>query len=164
MDNFEDFLATESRALTVHLDEIRTLGDEIGGCSYADAVARLDSACAFCRDELIPRLDLHEIHLDAVIKAALGGLDVTRPLVVERGRLRGLATALDGRRRDCTFEPTDRLALRRELYLLHAIAGVYLARQRALYLPLLRSRVDLVAQEAVVRRLRADSPRGARPG
>lgn len=157
MEGLEHFLATESRALAAPLKTLRSFGDEVGGCSHAEAATRLHAACAFCEKELRPRLDLHERVLDAFVMDVMGGLDVARPLVAERSRLRGLASALDDRRRENDFDPSCRRALRRDLYLLPAIAGVYLARQQALYLPLLRGRVDPGALDGLVRRLRVQA-------
>ena len=158
MEGLEDFLAAESRALARRLNILRAFGDEIGSCSPADAVTRLDAACAFCDTELLPRLDLHETLVDAFISGVLGGLDVARPLVAERRRLRGLAMAMASRRREGSFDPSCRRALRRELYLLHAVASVYLARQQTLYLPLLRGRMHAAAQDALVHQLTTAAP------
>ena len=75
----------------------------------------------------------------------------------------GCACAASSRRwragsRRGVLDPQARSALRRELYLLHAVAGVYLARLRALYLPLLLTRLDADSERVLVRAAPARLP------
>ena len=55
------------------------------------------------------------------------------------------------------LDPPARAALRRELYLLHAVCGVYLARLRALYVPLLLTRLDVGSEKVLVEQLQRAS-------
>ena len=157
MDDIEDFLDTQSRMLVRPMEMLRALGNDIGSAPEAEALERLREACQFCADTLLPLLEAHETLLDPAVTGLPGGLDVGHALGAERLRLRGFVAALSRRLEEGRLDPQARAALRRELYLLHAVAGVYLARLRALYLPLLLPRLDVGSEKVLVEQLQRAS-------
>jgi hypothetical protein len=154
MDDIEDFLDTQSRTLVRPMESLRELGNDIGSVGETEALERLRVACQFCSDTLLPLLEAHERVLDPAVTGLPGELDVGHALGAERLRLRGFISALTRRLEEGRVDPQARAALRRELYLLHAVTGVYLARLRALYLPLLVTRLDAESERALVQQLR----------
>jgi hypothetical protein len=158
MDDIEDFLDTQSRMLVRPMDILRTLGNDIGSAPEAEALERLRAACQFCSDTLLPLLEAHERLLDPAVTGLPGGLELGHALAAERLRLRGFISALARRLEEGRLDPQSRAAMRRELYLLHAVAGVYLARLRALYLPLLHTRLDPGSERVLVEQLQHVPP------
>jgi hypothetical protein len=153
MDDIEDFLDHQSRTLVRPLDRLRMLGDDIGGCPEAEALERLRAVYRFCTETLLPLLEAHQTLLDPAVQGLSGGLEVDHAMGAERLRLRGFIATLGRRLEEGCFDAQARSALRRELYLLHAVAGVYLARLRALYLPLLLTRLDADSERVLVEQL-----------
>ena len=127
MDDIEDFLDNQSRMLVRPMDQLRMLGDDIGSCPEAEALERMRAACRICTETLLPLLEAHQTLLDPAVTGLPGGLDVGHAMGAERLRLRGFISTLGRRLEEGCFDPQARSALRRELYLLHAVAGVYLA-------------------------------------
>ena len=121
MDDIEDFLDTQSRLLVRPMETLRALGNDIGSAPDAEALDRLRAACQFCSDTLLPLLEAHETLLDPAVTGLPGGLDVGHALGAERLRLRGFVAALSRRLEEGRLDPQARAALRRELYLLHAV-------------------------------------------
>ena len=154
MDDIEDFLDHQSRTLVRPLDQLRMLGDDIGSCPEAEALERLRAVYRFCNETLLPLLAAHQTLLDPAVQGLSGGLEVDHALGAERLRLRGFIVTLGRRLEEGCFDAQARSALRRELYLLHAVAGVYLARLRALYLPLLLTRLDAESERVLVEQLK----------
>jgi len=154
MDDIEDFLDHQSRTLVRPLDQLRMLGDDIGGCPEDEALERLRGVNRFCNETLLPLLAAHQTLLDPAVQGLSGGLEVDHAMGAERLRLRGFIATLGRRLEEGCFDVQARSALRRELYLLHAVAGVYLARLRTLYLPLLLTRLDADSERVLVEQLR----------
>jgi hypothetical protein len=131
-------IATPPRSIERHarmkpsVDELAAIGDLIGGSSGIDLGPRLEAACAFLDEQLLPHMEAEERALYAELERVMQNRHSMTPMRREHEAIRALVADLRERRREIGDGPVrtgTAVALRRALFQLHALLKVHLAEE-----------------------------------
>jgi hypothetical protein len=119
--------------LIPHVDDLESTAELIGSASGAELRPRLDAACAFLTDLLIPHMEAAERAIYPELERLLQNRHSMTPMRREHGEIRALIADLDARRPaigDGPVSTGNAVALRRGLYRLHGLLKVHLAEEQ----------------------------------
>lgn len=137
-------LRDEHKALLRQVEALRSLADSVGSVPSDSLQERLERACEFLTDVLIPHAQAEDRALYPLVGKVMRGPEGIETMSrdhLEVGRLTEELRAL-GSTLDDPLDAAGANALRRVLYGLYALITLHFVKEESIYLPVLDARLN----------------------
>lgn len=153
-----DVVATLTREHAIQsprIEDLRRLADASASLTASELVDGLDAAVDFLTDDLLPHARAEESVLYPTLAEVLGSPDSIATMVRDHVEIRRLVDRLRTHRDELASQllPVARHEVQRDLYVLHALVQLHLAKEEELFFPRLHEQVGAEQADALVHRL-----------
>ena len=129
---------TDHAAFGTQIDALAEVARHCRQLPPRDLHARVDELVRFLDEEVLPHAGAEERVLYPAVGEALGSPDAVATMIRDHVEIRRLVERLRHHRDELLSQllPAARLELEQDLYALHAVLSLHLAKEEELYLPL----------------------------
>lgn len=164
-----DVVATLTREHAIQwprIEELRRLADASASLTAGELVDRLDAAVDFLSDELLPHARAEESVLYPALAEAVGSPESVATMVRDHVEIRHLVERLRTHRDELASQllPVARHEVQRDLYVLHALVQLHLAKEEELFFPRLHDHIGAEQADSLVHRMHRMVESGAADG